>query len=284
MGDMGYGYGSEWHLLRYLGRHRAELDRRILDVVGGESIEWRDFEFDPSTSFGDRELRGLAFLPADDAARIGWAKVWPRSGNAQNWDAVARIHNGSAKEWLLIEAKANTEELASACQAEQGKPGRALIDETLRNVKRRLGVDASRDWMSGYYQHANRIAVLDFLIGLGVPAKLLFIYFTGDRNGDLTCPADEEGWQRTLAEQDAHLGIGSGHLLTPYVHKLFLPANPGVGRRGRRQAVPASKPVTVFDLIKDVAGAVNSGVDDLATNPKYMEGFGQDRFKSSRDP
>ena len=30
MGMMGDGYGSECHLLRYLGRHRALLNQRVL--------------------------------------------------------------------------------------------------------------------------------------------------------------------------------------------------------------------------------------------------------------
>ena len=29
MGKIGYTYGSEWHLLRYLGYHRNELNRQI---------------------------------------------------------------------------------------------------------------------------------------------------------------------------------------------------------------------------------------------------------------
>jgi hypothetical protein len=36
------------------------------------------------------------------------------------------------------------------------------------------------------------------------------------------------------------------------------------------------KPETVYDLIKDACGIVASGVDDLATNPKYLDGLGRD--------
>ena len=32
---------------------------------------------------------------------------------------------------------------------------------------------------------------------------------------------------------------------------------------------------TVFDLIQDSIGCIESGVDDLATNPGHMEGYGQ---------
>lgn len=36
--------------------------------------------------------------------------------------------------------------------------------------------------------------------------------------------------------------------------------------------VPVS--VSAYDLAKDLAGCVEGGPTDLATNPKYMEGFG----------
>ena len=34
--------------------------------------------------------------------------------------------------------------------------------------------------------------------------------------------------------------------------------------------------VSVHDLMKDYCGIVNSGIGDLSTNPKHMEGFGRD--------
>jgi|1185.fasta_scaffold473238_2 metal-responsive CopG/Arc/MetJ family transcriptional regulator len=35
------------------------------------------------------------------------------------------------------------------------------------------------------------------------------------------------------------------------------------------------KEITCYDLSKHVIGSVKSGVPDLATNPKYMDGFGK---------
>lgn len=32
---------------------------------------------------------------------------------------------------------------------------------------------------------------------------------------------------------------------------------------------------TAYDLMKDGCGCVDSGIGDLATNPKHMEGFGR---------
>jgi hypothetical protein len=37
----------------------------------------------------------------------------------------------------------------------------------------------------------------------------------------------------------------------------------------------SAKPVTCYDLSKHLAGKFKGGPRDLATNPKYMEGFGE---------
>lgn len=36
------------------------------------------------------------------------------------------------------------------------------------------------------------------------------------------------------------------------------------------------KPKTAYDFMKDACGIVASGVNDLATNQKYMQGLGRD--------
>ena len=36
----------------------------------------------------------------------------------------------------------------------------------------------------------------------------------------------------------------------------------------------APPPVTLHDLMRKYCGIVDSGIDDLASNPKHMEGFG----------
>lgn len=54
-------------------------------------------------------------------------------------------------------------------------------------------------------------------------------------------------------------------------------------RAALEKALPASAPEfpadgpSAYDLMKDGFGCVSSGVPDLATNPKHMEGFGQCR-------
>jgi metal-responsive CopG/Arc/MetJ family transcriptional regulator len=53
----------------------------------------------------------------------------------------------------------------------------------------------------------------------------------------------------------------------------------GLESRATHQAkkkVKNKKQPTVYDLMKDSIGIVDSGITDLATNPKHMEGFGRD--------
>lgn len=45
---IGNGYGSEFHLLRWMGRHRGLFNQRVSTAVGrpGSVIKWMDFGFD----------------------------------------------------------------------------------------------------------------------------------------------------------------------------------------------------------------------------------------------
>lgn len=225
MGRIGHGYGSEWHLLRYLGRHRNLLDRKIKEVTGCGQIEWLDFGFDVNSPWHDAEWKGLDFLQEDFALQTSWGEYWPQGAGIHNWDAVAQTISGGKAEWILVEAKANLEELRSECQArskESLRKIRAAFDAT----KAALGVRAEADWMRPYYQYCNRVAALHFLASHGVAARLLFIYFCGDR-GDArrTCPADSVGWEESLRDQSLHVGIPAGSFLK--IQTLFLPVTQG---------------------------------------------------------
>ena len=236
MADIGSGYGSECHLLRYLGRHRQFFSKEVMAAVGADEIEWQDFHFDPEMPWGDGERGGLDFLPADHRLLPEWMTFWPRAGNAMSWDAVGRIRRGGQDEWLLVEAKANTKELQGSCAAlERG--GRPLIEAAMASTKKALGVAPSADWLNGYYQAANRIAVLQFLCSRDVAARLLFVYFLGDKNPAAICPIDQSGWEPVIAALDEHLGISGSHPRADRIHKLFIAARPGTGTDQRQPAV-----------------------------------------------
>ena len=224
MGKFGLGYGSECHLLRYLGRHRRVLDLRVLEAVGhGQSVDWLDFDFAPqATPMQDAELVGLDFLDPLPKLRAAWAQFWPQTGSAMNWDGVAWLRGEGPPELLLVEAKANTGEIESSTGAKGA--GRDLIGRSLGRVGQELGAPAGADWLTDYYQAANRIAVLWFLLEHGVPARLLNVYFVGDKRGSgRSCPMTPTEWKPALDAQSKHLGLPPGHPLESRMHTLYLP-------------------------------------------------------------
>jgi hypothetical protein len=221
MAVIGAGYGSECHLLRYLGRHRRAFDARVGAAIGGEVLGWLDFHFDPGQVWPDGERKGIDFVE-DAAVQAAWRAWWPQGSGIHSWDAIGRYRVGGEEGWLLVEAKANLEELASDCKAKPAG-GRAQIEAALAEVKRALGVDAGRDWLCGHYQHANRIAALHFLVSHGVAARLLYVYFCGDRTPSRSCPADAAGWCAALEAERKHLGLPAEHALRARMHVLHLP-------------------------------------------------------------
>ena len=49
-----------------------------------------------------------------------------------------------------------------------------------------------------------------------------------------------------------------------------------IARQALREQRNGEKRLSLHDLMKDVCGIIKGGPRDLATNPKYMEGFGED--------
>jgi hypothetical protein len=223
MAEMGDGYGSECHLLRFLGRHRDQFDRLVLSSTGAYTVRWLDFHFDPTRRWQDGERKGLDFLPPDHPAVAAWTKYWPQRGSQPNWDAVGVVSIGGADEWLLVEAKAHIGEMVSDCKASE-EGGLSKIRSALDEVKAIVGVPIDRDWLRRYYQFANRLAVMNFLLRNNVPARLLFIYFVGDKRSDgISCPQTDGEWAKALQDQAQWLGITEENALSKRVHKMFLP-------------------------------------------------------------
>jgi hypothetical protein len=228
MSKVGYGYGSEYHLLRYLGYHRGVLKQQVDEATGGELINWLDFPFSASPlRFYHAEWRGISFLRDNERAgnvHEAWRSFWPQTGAAPSWDAVGIMNRGGETAWLLVKAKSHLAELKSDCAA-SGK-AKPLIERALAGTRQTLGASPDCDWTSPYYQFCNRLAILHFLLDHGVTADVLFIYFTGDRfarNPSIVCPQSAEEWQPALAVMHGKVGWPGNGALAPHVHELFLP-------------------------------------------------------------
>lgn len=177
MVQIGYGYGSEFQLLRFMGRHRKKLEEIISNTIGIRGVfDWKDFEYSkPNVSIAcDSELKGLSFLKGhskfDDVYndysnyKINKQDTW------QNWDAVFTL-NGVI---YLVEAKSYEEEIGPDNKVHGGQS----YDNILRFMKDMLPqLPVSEEWMKRYYQLANRLATTALLQKHGVKAKTLCIYF-----------------------------------------------------------------------------------------------------------
>jgi len=247
MSKIGYTYGSEWHLLRYLGYHREAFNQAVQQAVPGSAdLGWLDWGFEQRAAaidkapprFLDVEFEGLDFLPERDRERLGPAlqAFWPQTGALPNWDAVGRANLNGQMTWLIVEAKSHLGELNSICKA-KGKDvggGREQIIGAFRATQTSLGITTGADaWLGPFYQFSNRLAFLNFFVNEGIPVRLLFLYFLGDRfpaGRGVICPETEADWQTALAVMEQHVGWQPGNPLFGHIHKLFLPVCPLAGQ------------------------------------------------------
>lgn len=188
MAQIGYGYGSEYHLMRFLGHHRhlfEDIIRKVLNEQNGQ-FDWLDFEFEnPMNSIsGDKELKGISFL----------GKIIPEAkfnevnkkyhdykinsiDNWQNWDAIFTL-NGII---YLVEAKAHVSELSSK-RTHGGKSSREILRFFNEQLNGYSVTSNERVLLGDYYQLVNRLATAAFLNNNGVKTKCLYIYFTNGYN------------------------------------------------------------------------------------------------------
>jgi hypothetical protein len=220
-----------------MARYRNLLNQLVEKEVEGRVLEWLDFipgdysEYNTrvpcQTKLPDHEYVGVDFLQSERPDVVkAWKDFWPRTGNQQNWDSVGRIEIDGKKTLLLVEAKANLDELRSDCKATGS--GQGIIESALDQTRRCFGLKPIGDLKKRYYQYANRLAILYFLNKHlqehPVPTKLLLVYFTGDKHPkkENRCPVNQRGWFNELTEQDNWIGVDSGLGRKLGVHKLFL--------------------------------------------------------------
>lgn len=243
MAQIGYGYGSEFQLLRFLGHHRHQLESEISKVLGPGDFDWLDFKYSSplSSISGDEELMGLSFLEDYFKDEVSYQKMMAEYSSYrinkleswQNWDAVF-FHN---EVLYFVEAKAHVSEL-------KGKTdnGGESHSEIFRFMQDQLPFcDVSKTWLQQYYQFANRLATTA-LVGKYLPAKFLYIFFeNGYRkrkiegsganadiveviNGNLN--ASKEDFLRALEKERLELGISEESIKGIMAPPVFINAEP----------------------------------------------------------
>lgn len=183
----------------------------VLDAqIGIGPIDWRS----PLSTDDYAEYRDEAFLERLGivAQHRSLDSFWPRGG--PQWDALGRAKSG---EVVLVEAKAHLNELYSPATG-ASESSLALIQASLAETARSLGVPNGYDWSKQFYQYANRLAHAYFLAQVNdIPTKLVFLYFIGDP--DMKGPSLQDNWEAAI--KAVHTTIG---LTTPpaFVQDVFV--------------------------------------------------------------
>jgi hypothetical protein len=198
-----------------------ELSRRVLDVLMLTPLDGGVTWVSPLEKDDFAEYRDQDFLQALGLQQLvdGLRSFWPANGPC--WDALAVVRTGgnqAAPGVLLVEAKAHVSELCGeGCGAGQGSY--RTIDIALRKTQSWLGVSHSLLWTGRFYQYANRLAHLYFLLQAGVPAWLVNVHFLADWHfRDYF--ATVEQCRAAIAQVKAELGLTAA--LIPHVADLFL--------------------------------------------------------------
>jgi hypothetical protein len=232
MGKMRLWNGSEFQLLRFLGRHRTELEREILRNTNinpdlDYKMEWVDFWYSKDSVF-DVELTGPDFLyneksiDADDLDKK-WKNYWPQTGTPQNWDAVLNciplLPTKKSEKWVIVEAKAHLEELESSSQA--GTESRKIIAKAFEETKERFEIKTENSWFDKYYQLANRLAFINFMLSNNIEVSLLNIYFIDGWPDDTgKNVSSREIWKEKIKDEYNYLGLNGN--TNKYISEIFI--------------------------------------------------------------
>ena len=191
IGGMGLGYGSKYQLLRMLGWHRNDFNKRILDSVGlSGDINWIDFGYNGSQ---DKEPLNFDFIPEISKK---WKEFWACGNTGINWDAVGITGDDT---YILVEAKAHIDELKSY-------PSGSYTSQKKNNLRikaflEKYNIETTVDSIcNGHYQLANRLVALDFLISQGYKAKLIYVLFSNgyELNASHNKSVSMDTWQNEM--------------------------------------------------------------------------------------
>lgn len=229
MANLGLGYGSEFQLLRFMGRHRKDLDKNIkekLKISG--NIDWLDFDYcsNNDDTVGDSELIGTEFLK-DFLDEDSYNKIQEKVGSFkwrfnswQNWDAIF-IADGIL---YFVEAKAHKDEFKSGNKTHGGTHSNEIL-----NFMKTQFPEANENWLKDYYQYANRLSTVSFLNSLGIRSKLVYICFIDgydDKGKNICKNASQKDFEDKIEEEHLILGLAKDKLEEYEAPTVFVDARP----------------------------------------------------------
>lgn len=212
------GHGSLKDIQILVNKNQALIDKIIkttFEELANDTITWKSpIESDDFAEYRDNDFLYKVGL---DNKEIKLAEYWPTRG--PQWDALATTTSGKI---ILVEAKANIPEIVSPATGAV-EISKTLIDKSLNETKKFLGVTNDIDWSGKFYQYTNRLAHLYFLREKhNKPTYLINIYFIGDDT--VSGPKTKQEWEGALKVLYSYLGL-SRHKLSKYMTDIFIDIN-----------------------------------------------------------
>ena len=144
---------------------------------------------------------------------------WPKGGPV--WDGLATVplKKKDRSGIIILEAKAHVKEVEGPGCGARGK-SRDTIIKSFTEAQKAMDIAPNNRWLGKYYQYANRLAHLYFLlITQKIPSWLVFLYFVGDT--EQSGPIKQEGWKEVLEEVKKDLALPQNHILSDRIINVF---------------------------------------------------------------
>jgi hypothetical protein len=196
----------------------ALVNRRITRALGWseqDTVEWRS----PLKNDGYAEYFDESFLERLGVSnlQVPLARFWPKGG--PRWDGLARTGTGKL---VLVEAKAYPEEAVDGSSG-AGPTSLQKIEAAIAEAKKAYGASHDANWLCPFYQYANRLAHLHFLVGLnGLDAYLVFLNFADAP--DVPRPCSIAQWEGASRIIDRCLGLPKKHKYTDRIATIVIDA------------------------------------------------------------
>jgi len=206
--------GSQKWIQKLINEKHQLLDSQIkekLKIPDEEKIKW----LSPLKSDEYAEYRDQAFLELLGARleTLPLESFWPKRG--PQWDALGK---SSSEKLVLVEAKSHIPELFSTLRAKR-KSSENKILESLAETKMALGSKTDFDWSKGFYQYANRLAILHLLKMNKLSAFFVNVYFVNDV--EMNGPSTADEWKGAIRLLHRCLGLRE-HLLKKFAADIFV--------------------------------------------------------------
>jgi len=192
--------------------------KRMLQLLKSEHI--KDFGLDSvlewlspteeNNKFHEHQLNNKIIMEKLDLEKGVWDNFWP--GRQPQWDGIILTENTV----YLIEAKSHLKEFVPRRKSDKNasdkrKRNNEMICTALKNVAKTYNSNANNNWLTKYYQVANRLAFLEKLKELLKNKKevqLIFLNFINDPTWEKEKRVkDEKEWSEKYQKIFKEMGI-----------------------------------------------------------------------------